>query len=78
MKPEKQKNNNNNKHKIKKLLRLTSRDAAAPQNHQVKPAFQPSYTSSEVNTMPCEIGFPVTLTSDAFLNQKPNKQTRLE
>ena len=34
-------------------------------------------TSSKVKrkTMPPEIGFPMTLTSGAFLNQKPNKET---
>ena len=36
------------------------------------------YAPSEVNTMQSEIGFPMTLTSGAFLNQKPNKQTSHE
>ena len=35
-------------------------------------------TSSKVNKMPSEIGFPMTLTSGVFLKQKPNKQTRHE
>ena len=47
--------------------------------------FQPSYASSKgkwvssfLKTMPSEIGFPMTLTSGAFLNQKRNKQTSHE
>ena len=31
-----------------------------------------------LKTVPSEIGFPVTFTSSAFLNQKPNKQTSHE
>ena len=36
--------------------------------------FQPSYASSKVKneTMPSEIGLPMTLTSGEFLNQKPS------
>ena len=47
--------------------------------------FQPSYASSKgkwvssfLKTMPSEIGFPMTLTSGAFVNKKRNKQTSHE
>ena len=47
--------------------------------------FQPSYASSKgkwvssfFKTMPSEIGFPMTLTSGAFVNKKGNKQTSHE
>ena len=47
--------------------------------------FQPSYASSKgkwissfLKTMPSEIGFPMTLTSGAFVNKKGNKQTSHE
>ena len=47
--------------------------------------FQPSYASSKgkwvssfLKTMPSEIGFPMTLTSGAFVNKKPDKQTSHE
>ena len=38
---------------------------------------QSSKVKNENESMPSEIGFP-TLTSDVFLNQKPNKQTSHE
>ena len=60
---------------------LTSRDAAS-EGHQAFQNFQPSYASSKgkwvslfLKTMPSEIGFPMTLTSEAFVNKKRNKQT---
>ena len=47
--------------------------------------FQPSYASrkgkwvsSFLKTMPSEIGFPMTLTSGAFVNKERNKQTSHE
>ena len=47
--------------------------------------FQPSYTSSKgklvssvLTTVPSEIGFPMTLTCGAFLNQRRNKQSSHE
>ena len=36
------------------------------------------WVSSFLKTMPSEIGFPVTLTSGAFVNKKRNKQTSHE
>ena len=57
------------------LAKPLTRDAA-PEGYQVRPVslqtLQPSFQN-----MPSEIGFP-TLTSDVFLNQKPNKQTSHE
>ena len=47
--------------------------------------FQPSYASNKgkwvssfLKTMPSEIGFPMTLTSGAFVNKMRNKQTSHE
>ena len=74
------------------MLRPTSRQLsrdATPEGHQVRPesldTFQPSYASNKgkwvssfLKTMPSEIGFPMTLTSGAFLNQKRSKQTSHE
>ena len=64
--------------------KLTSLDAAS-EGHQVLQNFQPSYASSKgkwvssfLKTMPSEIGFPMTLTSGAFVNKKRNKQTSYE
>ena len=71
-------------HQRQQFLRLTSRDAAS-EGHQVFQNFQPSYASSKgkwvssfLKTMPSEIGFPMTLTSGAFVNKKRNKQTSHE
>ena len=71
------------------IAQATSRDAAS-EHHQVRSesleTFQPSlyasskgkWVSSFLKTTPSEIGFPMTLTSGAFLNQKRNKQTSHE
>ena len=61
-----------------------SRCSSDPESHQVRPesleTFQPSYLSSKVKNENYVIwfGFPMTLTSGAFLNQNLNKQTSHE
>ena len=64
-------------HQIQSLLRLTIPDAA-PERYQVRPvSLQTFQARSKTKTMISEIGFP-TLTGDASLNQKTNKQTSHE
>ena len=58
------------------------RSSSVPESFET---FQPSYASSKgkwvssfLKTMSSEIGFPMTLTSGAFVNKKRNKQTSHE
>ena len=64
------------------MLATGLRSSSVPESLET---FQPSYASSKgkwvssfLKTMPSEIGFPMTLTSGAFVNKKRNKQTSHE
>ena len=65
-------------HQRQQFLRLTSRDAASEFSTLLR--FKQGQVSncSFLKTMPAEIGFPMTLTSGAFVNKKRNKQTSHE
>ena len=66
MKPEKE-NKTKQQQTSNKIITQAYQSRALPESHQVRPEHDAIRN-----------GFPVTLTSGAFLNQKPNKQTRHE